>query len=399
MEIMIVGVVGYRFDYYPYLRNIVDIIPGIEYKKTKDVFARVNAGARILNRLTKRELISTFDLNNQFYDFNLNHVDLLHFFNGVSYGRIPWVSTFETILPRFKRLVQSAYGSSSTFVGSWNLRRAFDALASSPCKQIIAISTCSANMQRAMLSEFKSYEESIAKKMVVMHPPQDPVVAQFTDKQIDIQGPIKFIFVGNTFFRKGGREILETIKFLRETYKYDIHLTVVSSFYPDDYVIQVTASDILWATDFISQNKDWITYFKHLPNSAVLEEMKRSHIGLLPTYADTYGYTVLEFQAAGCPVITTNVRALPEINDNDKGWVIEVPKNELGEAIYTTEENRIAISTAIRSGLINAAHEIFADRSIIPEKSAKAISAIKANHSRVNFAAQMKKIYLEAINS
>jgi len=396
---MIVGVLGYRFDYYPYIRNIVDIIPGIEYRKAKDVFSRLNAGARILNRLTGRELISTFDLNNQFYDFDKNKVDLLHLFNGISYGHTPWVSTFETILPRFRRLVQGSHGVSPGFAAPWNLSRAFDSLARDPCKHIIAISNCTANMQRAMLAEFNSYKESIEKKLVVMHPPQDLTVSQFTDKQIDMRGQIRFMFVGNAFFRKGGREVLETLKILRDTFEYDIQLTIISSFYVDTYVIKVTPGDIHWATDFMEQNKDWIRYFKQMPNSQVLEKMKDTHIGLLPTYADTYGYSVLEFQAAGCPVITTNVRALPEINDNDRGWIIEVPKNELGEAIYTTKENRFAISTAIRAGLVSAVQEIFTDRSIIPIKSEQALSAIKRNHSKENFAARMKELYLEALNS
>ncbi len=92
---------------------------------------------------------------------------------------------------------------------------------------------------------------------------------------------------------------------------------------------------------FIQGNREWINYFPQLPNSEVLDMMKKAHIGLLPTYADTYGYSVLEFQAAGCPVVTTNVRSLPEINDNDKGWLIEVPKNRMGEAIYSTDTDRI----------------------------------------------------------
>ena len=42
--------------------------------------------------------------------------------------------------------------------------------------------------------------------------------------------------------------------------------------------------------------------------------MATSHIGLLPTYNDSYGYSVIEFFSYGCPVITTNILALPEIN-------------------------------------------------------------------------------------
>jgi len=393
-----VGVVGYRFDHYAYTRNIIGKAHGVEYRKVKDLFAYANAGVRTLNRVSNREIISTFDLNNQFYDFNLNKVDLIHLFNGISYSRIPWVSTFETILPRFKIVVQRTHGSSPGFMTDWKLRRVFDVLASDRCKQLIAISDCTGNMQCELLAEFSSYRENIEKKLVVMHPPQDVLVAQFTDKQIDLNGHIKFMFVGSTFFRKGGRESVETIKMLRDQYHYDIELTIVSDLRADNYAVEVHPDDVQRMKAFFQENRDWIKYIPHLPNSEVLDLMKQAHIGLLPTYADSYGYSVLEFQAAGCPVISTNVRALPEINDNEKGWIIEVPKNRLGEAIYTTESDRLVISEAIRKGLEKVVHEIFTNRSIIPIKSEQAIFNIKSNHSREIFSSQMKEIYLNAIS-
>ena len=58
-----------------------------------------------------------------------------------------------------------------------------------------------------------------------------------------------------------------------------------------------------------------IFYHKILFNSEVMNILKNTHVGLLPTYADTYGYSVLEAQSFGCPVITTNIRAMPEINN------------------------------------------------------------------------------------
>ncbi len=395
---MIVGVVGYRFDHYAYIRNIVGKIPGIEYRKAKDLFAYVNAGAHTLNRVSNREIISTFDLNNQFYDFNLNKVDLMHLFNGISYGRIPWVTTFETILPRFRIVVQKTHGSSPGFASEWKLRKAFDVLASNTCKQIIAISACARNMQCELLAEFSSYREDIERKLVVIHPPQEVLVSQFTDKQVDLNGRIKFMFVGNAFFRKGGREVVETIKNLRDQYHYDIELIIVSALHADSYAIEVHPDDVQRMATFFQENRDWIKYIPHLPNSEILDLMKQAHIGLLPTYADSYGYAVLEFQAAGCPVISTNVRALPEINDNEKGWIIELPKNRLGEAIYSTESDRSVISDAIRTGLEKVMHEIFSDRSIIPIKSEQAILSIKSRHSKEIFSSQMKTIYLNAIS-
>lgn len=127
--------------------------------------------------------------------------------------------------------------------------------------------------------------------------------------------------------------------------------------------------------------------------------MKKSHIGLLPTYADTYGYSVLEFQAAGCPVITTNIRALTEINDNNVGWIIEIPKSSLGEAINTTKEGKFVISKSISEGIERAVHEIFSDRKVILEKSNRSISRIIEHHSIEDYASRLKNIYLEAIRA
>lgn len=397
---MIVGIVGYRFEYYPYTRNIVGIVPEAEYKKTNDLFAQGNRMVHRLNRLATREIFSPFDLNNQFCDFNLNKVDLLHFFNGISYNRTPWVSTFETILPRFKNIVRGHHGEApgfSGFANVWKVRKAFEALAGPACKRIIALSKCGANMQRELLLDFSDYAESIERKLIVMHPPQNALVSHFSDKQLDMDGKIKFMFVGGAFFRKGGMEIVETLESLRKKHNYDIELTIVSSLRIDSYAANERPEDIRRAEQLIRANDDWITHFSQLPNPEVLRFMKESHVGLLPTYADTYGYSVLEFQAAGCPVISTNVRALPEINDNKKGWLIEVPKNRLGEAIYTTDEDRVALSNAIQTGLEQVIHHIFSDRSLVPMKSEKAISSIKENHSLQRYSAQMREIYIEAM--
>lgn len=395
---MKVGIVAYRFDHYSPVRNVVGIVPGIQYIKAKDLFARVNASAHALNRLAKREIISTFDLNNQFYDLNFNKVDILHLFNGISYGNTPWVSTFETVLPRFRSVVQVARLDATALQRDRKLHRAMDALAGPHCKCLIAMSACAAQIQTELLAKFDRHKEDVQNKINVMQPPQDLLVLRFEDKQVDLDGRIRFMFVGSAFFRKGGREIVDTLHKLRDQHHYDIELIIISNFQSDGYAVPVTSEMIERIKAFIRDNQDWVKYYPQLPNTEVLELMKKAHIGLLPTYADTYGYSVLEFQAAGCPVISTNVRALPEMNDNEMGWMIEVPKNHLGEAFYATESDRMSLSEAICIGLEKAVHEIFTDRSIILQKAGKSILSIEHSHSRIDFATRMNNIYLDALN-
>lgn len=45
--------------------------------------------------------------------------------------------------------------------------------------------------------------------------------------------------------------------------------------------------------------------------------MKKAHVCLLPTWMDTFAYSVLEAQACGTPVISTSLRALTEINNEN----------------------------------------------------------------------------------
>ncbi|CAH0495758.1 glycosyltransferase [Novosphingobium sp. CECT 9465] len=148
----------------------------------------------------------------------------------------------------------------------------------------------------------------------------------------------------------------------------------------------------------IDANSEWISYHSHMSNTQVLETMRSAHVGMLPTYADTYGYAVLEMQAAGCPVITTNVRALPEINSEEKGWVIKVPRNALGEGRHQTPEGRRQISAEIRAGIARALHQIFADRMVIARKAENAISHIQASHDPDAHARALKAIYTQAVS-
>lgn len=383
-------IVGYIHGDYPYKRNIIGMVPDAEYKKVQDLFTMLNAWAPRLNQKLKREIFPTDEYRCKFNDFNLNKVSLFHFFNTISYGQTPWIATFETILPRGIRRAHDLYYKRK-------IRKALARIAGDSCKRIIAMSDCNANMQRDLLKNFQEYKERIESKLEVMHPPQKLYTSCYSDKHFNLEGTLKFMFVGALFFRKGGMEIVETFINLRERYGYDIELVVVSSLLAGNFATKEGPEDVERARNLIEQNSSWIRWYPKLKNDKTIELMKNSHIGLLPTYADTYGFSVLELQATGCPCITTNVRALPEINNFDTGWVIDVPKQQSGEAIYATKDDRNVISKLIRNGLEKTIHEIFTDRSIIAQKAEKSIARIKEHHSVERYAARMKNIYQEAL--
>lgn len=400
MQKMRIGVLAYRMDYYTNLRNIVNILPEADYVPVWDVFSYHRAVALKLNRLIGKPLIQTFDLNNQFDDYDLNRVSLLHFSNGISYGKTPWVTHFETLLPRLTELLnrpKALLGSTQPH-GRLTLK-GMEALRGAACKQLIAMSENAANFQRRLMTEFASeFSEPILAKIRVLHPPQEALVEQAPQREYDQQHPIRFLLVGSGFFRKGGAELFKVFEKLALHENLPIRLVVVSSLHLEPYAAHETEEDLLAARRIIEAKPRWLEYYESLPNVDVQNLMKGADVGLLPTWADTYGFSVLEAQAAGCPVISTDVRALPEINNGRIGWLIHVPKDELGEATYASAVERQAVREQIESGLESIVREIAENPGLIVQKGQAALERIRADHDPLAYAEALRQIYYAALS-
>ena len=96
--------------------------------------------------------------------------------------------------------------------------------------------------------------------------------------------------------------------------KYDFKLFLISALDKDEAKYERTEHDLEDAKRLIAKNSSWIEYHETLPNDVVLEKLKKAHVALLPTWMDTFAYSVLECQACGTPVISTSLRALTEVN-------------------------------------------------------------------------------------
>lgn len=396
---MRIGVLDYRFDYYTVKRNIVGKVPGVTYVPVKDIFSLRRNLAMQLNHFLKQDAFSTFDINNQFEDFDLNKVDILHFSNGISYGKTPWISHFETLLPRFAHILRRKDPTARQNKHTETLtQRGLDALTGASCKNIIAWSENAAKHQRDYLSELPSdIADAILSKMLVLAPPQELLVNEVKPKKYDRKNPIRFILVGAGFFRKGGREILNSFEKMVCQDKLPIQLVLVSRLRQDHYAAHETAEDIVWAKEKIAANQDWIEHYTVIPNDEVLALQKTCDVALLPTYADTYGLSALEAQATGCPVISTDVRALPEINNTEAGWLINVPKTDLGEAFYQTPEDRAFLSERIQTGLEHIIQKIVEDPSVIAKKGQASLEKIKAQHDPIRYGETLRAIYENAL--
>ena len=284
-------------------------------------------------------------------------------FNTIRIDGGPFLVFFETTLPRVskKRFLL-------VFLEQCALR-------SPKCLGLIAISECAKFLQLA--------HHGCHKEIIVLHPPQKTLIAEANDRRWSEIGTVRFCFVGRDFARKGGIEMLRAFDKLNQK---NWHLTIVSSLSIDDYATQYTKEEQQMlkqeVLEILDRRTDQIDWHESLPNKKVLRIMKTSHVGLLPTWHDTYGYSVLEFQASGCPVISTDIRALPEINNHTCGWVI--PIGERFDARISTlksKKQRKAFSNDLTDSLKTLFEEILdSPRVQLQEKAEKALARIRAEH-------------------
>lgn len=330
-------------------------------------------------------------------DFN---VDVFHSFNDVCVTNKKWVATFETMIPRFLNLLNNHITTENEVKYEYNqyVNKYLTKISKQNCLGIIAISECTKKIQLNLLEAYPKIKDSIINKIDVIYPPQEKLIEKelILNKNYD---SLRLIFIGKDFYRKGGSEIVIALDELmneRKINKEQIQLTLVGDINKTHnysfHEFQDT-SKYFNKIHKIIENRDNILLIPHIENKKLLEIIKNQHIGLLTTWADTFGYSVLEFQAAGCPVITTNIRALPEINNNDIGWVIEVEKNALGEIKINSNEQKNKTRRKIIDELKVILIQCIKNKENIRDKALKSLDKIEKKHNINKYNEKLIEIY------
>ena len=351
-------------------------VPGIRMIRTYDAIDVANA---IVRRLHAAPGATTF-LNCIHHGGGIPRVDGFHLVNALSISRKPWISTFEHFLPRWD--AHSRFG--------------MELIARRNCQAIIGLSEYARRSMEQLLEEHDGLRQVISDKMSVLAPPQRLVIDSYDDKPLDHTLPV-FTFVGREFFRKGGMEILQAASLLRaEGHRFRVH--IISTLETGDYVTRSNSADAARARRAIDELSGTVVYRGEMPNAEVLDTLRGSHAALLPTYDDTYGFSVLEAQACGTPVITTDVCALGEINDPGVGWVIPLPHDRWGQAYRVTPDDLGRLSAMVRDGIAAAMREIILDPSSARSRGIRSLERIRANHDPTLHAETLTGMYRRFVN-
>jgi glycosyltransferase involved in cell wall biosynthesis len=399
--------VGYVYDEQMARSNVL-AAPYCRYVRIGDRYRVLAHAGRLLNRCARSELLDVHDLAHQFRALRApRSLQLLHLFNQVSYGATPWVSSFETVLPRLQALLDGCRGTTPSFeraAADPKVARALAALAGAACRKLIALSQYSARTQQELLGAAapvpQRWRELIARKTVVLPPPQRRLVPGVTARSDDAR--LRLLCVSPNLARDGGLELLETLAALMRAraaqarpWAAPLQLTIVGSLAPDSRTAGRGTAQQQRVLAMVQANRHWIRHYQSLDHEAVVRLMRAADVGVLPACAHSCVSSVLELQATGCPVISTNVRALPEFNDDARGWLIEVPRNRLGEALDGSAAQHERLSRALRAGLANCLAQLLAEPQQVRVKGERALRALELQHDPDHVGARLFDIYME----
>lgn len=394
--------IGILSKNYAAQRLFLDKLPECQYKDVRfyNWCLWKNAYLWGLKAIGKLKMSPEEMVAKLFYDFKMiipTGCDVFHFFNCINLGKhSKWVISVESGVPwpvSVTRCVESENADLSSIGQDKYVERRIKALANPNCLGLLALSHCTENIQREIIKQFPQYESIIAKKMITLLPPQKLVINDVKEKKVtwNEEEPLTFIYVGSDFYRKGGRETVLVLSKLHK--RYSFKLILISSMAVDEKRYMRTENDEKESKCLIERNKDWIEYYDRLPNTDVLEKMKKAHVCLLPTWMDTFAYSVLEAQACGTPVISTSLRALTEINNENVGWLIDVPVNRLNNPLHLTREQQDIFSEKLLNGLYNKVEYVLKHHEEIKDKAMKCLVKIKDYHSPQKYEEKLRMVY------
>lgn len=275
---------------------------------------------RVRSYLPLNKLRSDLDGLTMFNPIDTAGADLIHAFNRIPLGIKPYVIGFESHLPRVWGLENSGYE-----------RFLFARLLAPRCRRIVAISHYAARNFReglAVAPMSHSARQTLSAKLEVRFPnldvPAEPPAGPEPASHFTVT------FVGSHFARKGGC-VVGRMAELSHLRRLPIHFHIVSSLQTGGGIWTDPSRDGFFDRYLSLLALPNVTHALSMPNAQVRAQLASSHICLLPTFADTFGFSVAEAMAGGTPVLATAQAALPEIIDDGIDGMLLAPALTPGE--------------------------------------------------------------------
>jgi glycosyltransferase involved in cell wall biosynthesis len=229
----------------------------------------------------------------------LGRCDLIHTNGGViPLSRTPWVGSIEN--------PSSFYGFRESWHGKLSTRkRLAKHLISDRCRRLLPYSEASWRNTIACLSE---WEDELTGKMEIVHPAIDPYLIMNDEERKEearLNRPVRFLFVGDHFFDKGGREVLRAFKHVRETCNTELVMVTAAPVHHREAFEKMLPS--------IRKEKNVVVHITGIPRRDLIDLYRSADVFAFPSYMDQVPFVLLEAMAAGLPIIGSNSYAIPEM--------------------------------------------------------------------------------------
>lgn len=171
---------------------------------------------------------------------------------------------------------------------------------------------------------------------------------------------IEMLFVGREARRKGLPEVLDAFQRLNAELPRRLRLTIVSTLIDGAFSIPTLPN---------------LRHIRSIPREQVQQLMRSSHLLLMPSHFESYGWVYLEAMAAGTIPLATDRPIQREILDGGRAGIL-------------TRSQADAIAGSLRSLVV--------DQSRMQTMATAAWSRFKAAYSPEIAAAAMREVFLEA---
>ncbi len=314
--------------------------------------------------------------------------DLVHAFNAIPLTDKPWLTTFESVLPR-------ALGPLGTPVAHALRER----LLRDNCRTLIAMSRYARGKLVKANRGWTPLDRVLA-KVTVVYPHFDARPATVRRAAT----PLRLLFVGNDFARKGGIVALRAVA--QATARgLPVHLDVVSGFRLAGAVYTDHPDRARYAADLRLLDHPAVTVHGRLDNSAVLALMASAHVQLLPTLDDTFGYSVIEGFSVGTPALVSNVCAMPELVPPEAGATLALEVDEWGNWLglgQRTQENYWEILNetfdALAQQVVQHLTVLIHEPARVEQWSEGALERFREFHESRAISARLDDLYDAALN-
>lgn len=161
----------------------------------------------------------------------------------------------------------------------------------------------------AIVIDQKSYDTLVTNgysNIKLLPNPVSPKIVNLVEKNSLPRKDREIFFAGHLYREKGIYELISACKTIP-----NIHLTMMGKGTSD----VISDLKIKAGTDC----EQWLTISGARPIEEVISAMLTCSVFVLPSYSEGFPNVILESMACGCPIVTTDVGAIPEMLDVKKG--------------------------------------------------------------------------------